>query len=71
MKTKDRVYEYIVQYIQEHGYSPTIRDICAGVGLKSTSSVQGYIVRLLDEGKLERDAPCGSPGTIRIPKNKN
>ena len=38
-KTIERVYNYICNYISQNQISPSVRDICAGVGLKSTSSV--------------------------------
>ena len=39
----DRVYEYVKKYIHENALSPSVRDICAGAGLKSTSSVHTYL----------------------------
>lgn len=44
--TKQKILEFIVSYIQEHKYPPTVREIGEGVGLKSTSSVQSHIVRI-------------------------
>lgn len=34
---RERILEYIKQYIQEHCYPPTIREIAEGVGLKSSA----------------------------------
>ena len=42
MKMTERetqIYQYIVDYMQEHMYAPTIREICKAVGLSSTASV--------------------------------
>ena len=36
-KSIERVYDYICDYIKNNQISPSVRDICAGVGLKSTS----------------------------------
>ena len=33
------VYEYISVCLEKNGYAPSVRDICAAVGIKSTSSV--------------------------------
>ena len=52
-KTIDRVYNYILNYIQENQISPSVRDICAGVGLKSTSSVHTYLKQLDSQGVIE------------------
>ena len=42
--------------IQEHGYPPTVREICTVVGFASTSTVHGYLGRLEKSGYLVRDA---------------
>lgn len=68
--TKQRILEFIVSYIQGHSYPPTVREIGEGVGLKSTSSVQSHIVRMLDCGMLETDAEPGSTRAIRVPGYK-
>ena len=52
-KTIDSVYNYILNYIQENQISPSVRDICAGVGLKSTSSVHTYLKQLDSQGMIE------------------
>ena len=52
-KTIDRVYNYIRNYIEQNQISPSVRDICAGVGLKSTSSVHTYLKQLDSQGVIE------------------
>ena len=52
-KTIERVYSYICNYITQNQISPSVRDICAGVGLKSTSSVHAYLKQLDQLGKIE------------------
>lgn len=52
-KTIDRVYNYIRNYIEQNQISPSVRDICAGVGLKSTSSVHTYLKQLDSQGIIE------------------
>lgn len=47
------VYCYIVAYRKEHSYSPTLREIGAGVNLKSPSSVHRYVTALVSKGYLE------------------
>ena len=42
--------------IEEHGYPPTVREICTVVGFASTSTVHGYLGRLEKAGYLIRDA---------------
>ena len=67
---KQKIYDYIVDYIQEHGYPPTVREIGAGVGLKSTSSVYYHLQKMLDLGMLETDAEESAPRAIRVPGYK-
>ena len=52
-KTIERVYSYICNYITKNQISPSVRDICAGVGLKSTSSVHTYLKQLDSQGRIE------------------
>ena len=52
-KTIERVYNYICDYISNNQISPSVRDICAGVGLKSTSSVHTYLKQLDNQGRIE------------------
>ncbi len=49
----DRVYSYVKQYIHENALSPSVRDICKGAGLKSTSSVHAYLKKLDELGMIE------------------
>lgn len=51
-ETADKVYQYILEYITENGYSPSVRDICRGVGIKSTSTIHNHLKRLQDDGRI-------------------
>ena len=46
------VLDYVNEYIRNHGYPPSVRDICQALDIKSTSTVHNYINRLEDSGKL-------------------
>ena len=59
-----QIYQFIVDYIMEHMYAPTIREIGKSVGLRSTSSVATYMVRLEAKGLIKVDAE--SPRAIRL-----
>lgn len=52
-KTIDRVYNFVKYYIKTNTYSPSVRDICKGAGLKSTSSVHMYLKKLDEKGLIE------------------
>lgn len=51
--TRQRVYDFIVQYIKKNGYAPTVREIGEAVSLKSTSSVFNHLIALENVGKIE------------------
>lgn len=52
--TQRRIYEFLAERSQ-NGVPPTVREICAAVGLKSTSSVQSNLDALEAAGYIERD----------------
>ena len=37
------IMDYVNQFIQENGYSPSVREIGAAVGLRSTASVSYHL----------------------------
>lgn len=49
-----RVLEYVAQFIQRHGYAPTLQEICNGVGVRSPATVCEHIYKLEDKGFLRR-----------------
>ena len=49
---KRDILHFIETYREKHGVSPTIREIGAGVGLSSSSSVHLHIVGLREMGYL-------------------
>ena len=56
MKISNRekeVFEFIKSSI-ENGYAPTVREICSGVGIKSTSTAYNAIKSLTENGLLEK-----------------
>lgn len=52
--TQKKIYEFLAERMQE-GVPPSVREICAAVGLKSTSSVQSNLIALEKAGYIERD----------------
>lgn len=56
-------------FIREHGYAPTVREIGAVVGLKSSSTVHKHLARLRYHGFITYDDRKSR--TIRVvPKGK-
>ncbi|MCK5116805.1 MAG: repressor LexA [Candidatus Aegiribacteria sp.] len=58
-----QVLDYICDFIDEHSYAPSIRDIQKHFGLKSTKGVKDHIDRLVEKGYLNR-----TDGTARALK---
>ena len=51
---KDEVLRFIKEFMKEHGYTPTIREIGEGIGLASASSVHLWFNRLALDGEIIR-----------------
>ena len=39
----EMILEYVNQFLQENGYAPSVREIGAAVGLRSTASVSYHL----------------------------
>jgi len=48
----EKILEYVNAFVQENGYAPSVREIGAAVGLRSTASVSYHIQALQDKGLL-------------------
>jgi repressor LexA len=65
--------------IERDGYAPAVRDICHALGIRSTSTVHGYLHRLNEKGylqlasrksralRLESNGEEGGEQTRRVP----
>ena len=62
--SKELVYDFLVNYLSECLYAPSIREICAGTYLSSTSSVYSQLCKLEKEGRIEIKG--NSPRAIRL-----
>ena len=51
-KKQKLMLEFIESFIVEHGYSPTFREIAAGLGYGSLATVAGHIDNLVLSGHL-------------------
>ena len=64
---QSEILEYIKSQILNKGYPPSVRDICAAVNLKSTSSVHAHLESLEKNGYIRRDPT--KPRAIEILDN--
>jgi repressor LexA len=49
------IFDFVSEYVGEHGYPPTVREIGEAVGLASPSTVHAHLANLERAGLLKRD----------------
>ena len=54
-KRQSEIYDFVLHYVDEHGYPPTVREIGEAVGLASPSTVHAHLANLERAGYLRRD----------------
>ncbi len=52
---EQRILDYMKAEIREKGYPPTVREICAALGIKSTSTAHKDIDSLMKQGYIKKD----------------
>jgi repressor LexA len=75
------IWSFLVDYVDRHGYPPTVREIGEAVGLASPSTVHAHLANLERAGLLRRDPtkpralelvgrgkPSLEPSTAELPK---
>ena len=69
-----KVLEYIKKQIKDTGYPPSVREMSAALGFKSTSSAHQYIWRLAEKGYIDKGdlktraiRVVGTESTISVP----
>ncbi len=70
---QQKVLACIEQYVEEHGFPPTVREIGDAIGVNSTSLVSYYLKRLEEQGLISREPAMSraiqltTPSTQEIP----
>src|SRR5438093_7462546 len=80
---QQEIWDFLVDYVDRHGYPPTVREIGQAVGLASPSTVHAHLANLERAGLLRRDptkpralelsgrtrreAPVPEPPGLRLP----
>ena len=64
IERREQIYQFIVKYINDKGYSPSVREISSAVGLKSSSNVHLHLMKLKEEVRIEMKPHC--PRTIKV-----
>lgn len=63
-KRQLEVYDFIVDYMTEHQYAPSVREMCNGTTMKSTSTVWNHLEALKHWGLI--DYQPTQPRTIKL-----
>lgn len=76
-KIERRILNYLVDYLKENTYQPSIREIGKRYGIKSTKTVSEHLQSLADKGYIERDSSRSrgvrilgmnlAPGVLSVP----
>lgn len=62
--SREKIYNFLVKFITENGYSPSFREICEGTYLRSTSNINSHLFKLKQEGKINMKGSM--PRTISL-----
>jgi len=67
---QQKILDFVNEYMHEYGYPPSIREICKGVGLSSTSTVHAHLETLKRNGLLEKADSKSRSLRIKNPVNE-
>ncbi|GFI15296.1 LexA repressor [Lachnospiraceae bacterium] len=62
--TQEMVYNFLIEFIKKNGYPPSLREICTGTHLSSTSSVHNHLLALENEEKIKMKP--NSPRALKV-----
>lgn len=66
---QQRIYEFLTDFSRRNGYAPSVREICEGLELNSTSTVFGHLETLEKKGYIRRGT--GKNRAIEIISDKD
>ena len=58
------ILEFVNEFVQQNGYAPSVREIGAAVGLRSTASVSYHLTQLQEKGLLVSPGGKGAKRSI-------
>ena len=71
LKEKEqKILDFMRKEIRTKGYPPTVREICAAVGIKSTSTAHKAIGALVEKGYLRKD-PAKPRALVLVPQEED
>lgn len=54
-KRQDEILTYIKEYVVNNGYPPTVREICAAIGVSSPATVHAHLQNLENKGMIKKE----------------
>ena len=51
---QQEIYEYLARHLEQHGYPPTLREICSEFGMRSTRAASDHLLALERKGYINR-----------------
>ena len=60
----EQILDYVNQFVMQNGYAPSVREIGAAVGLRSTASVSYHLRQLQEKGFLQEPGAKGRKRAI-------
>jgi len=65
---QQEIWQFLVEYVEGHGYPPTVREIGEHVGLASPSTVHAHLANLERAGLVKRDPT--KPRALELPGHR-
>lgn len=53
---REKILQFVTQFISDNHYAPSVREICSAVGLQSTATVHYHLNALREEGLIQMDS---------------
>mgnify|MGYP000180654872 FL=1 len=51
----EKVFNFISEFTKKNSYPPSVREMCAGLGISSTATIVYHLKKLEEQGKLSRE----------------
>jgi SOS-response transcriptional repressor LexA len=64
---QEQVLRFVGWSITERGYPPTLREICDGIGIRSTNGANDHVCRLVAKGMVKRRSAIVARGIVLTP----
>ena len=67
-ETLKKVYDFTVEFLEDYGYPPSVREICSKLNIKSTATAYSYLERLKERGLINKSPLKKRSLSLNMPK---